>query len=321
MRKYCFLFLGIILVLALVGAACQPYVPTAPTLEPTASAYPEPSSEPIQPPVAAVALQERPLEAEVAAATVTAQWEQRQAALRSTATIQSVRSESAARATAVWQSTAEAVSWQATLSALKIAEIQAAAEATTQIMEGQRQLAVLPLTLTPAAKQEQAQKTADALKFFGGLIAILIAGALFIIGALSFVTMQSARRMPDGTIVMPAFLAWIAGLSALDPLRATGPVVKTWMGRTEVPAVEDPDRQEQENRRAGFIRLTAAASEGGGSSKSRSKPELPSDAGFEPPAVTLVAPEQAQKILDNQMLAAIDQDWEKKNRNQLVKRM
>jgi hypothetical protein len=270
------------------------------------------SAEPTQDPAVALA-----------AAAATAQGEQRQAALRSTAAVQSGRIDaSRATATAVWQTTADAVAWQSTLSAIKVAEIQAAANATTQVMEEQRQLALLPLTLTPAARQQEAQNTADTLKFFGGLAAILIAGALLIIGALSFVTMQSARRMPDGTIVMPAFLAWIAGLSALDPLRATGPVVKTWMGRTEVPAVEDPDRQEQENRRAGFIRLTAAAAgEGGGGGKSRSKSELPADAGFEPPAVTLVAPEQAQKILDNQMLAAIDQDWDKKSRTRLAKRM
>lgn len=320
MRKYGWIALGMIMIVAMIGAACQPYVPTAPTLEPTASSYPEPtrnepmdvSAEPTQDPAVALA-----------AAAATAQGEQRQAALRSTAAVQSGRIDaSRATATAVWQTTADAVAWQSTLSAIKVAEIQAAANATTQVMEEQRQLALLPLTLTPAARQQEAQNTADTLKFFGGLAAILIAGALLIIGALSFVTMQSARRMPDGTIVMPAFLAWIAGLSALDPLRATGPVVKTWMGRTEVPAVEDPDRQEQENRRAGFIRLTAAAAgEGGGGGKSRSKSELPADAGFEPPAVTLVAPEQAQKILDNQMLAAIDQDWDKKSRTRLAKRM
>ncbi len=328
--------MALLLIGVLMMVACQP-TSYAPTIQPTLSPHPEPVEAFVMPTTqseealteymeaaarygaqqtaTAMAVQQQQREMAIAGATATAQWSQleyNQAVARATATAQWEQQQTAARATATtaWQATADAMAWQGTQTALRVEEMDAAARATAQIMAQERQNSVLPLTLTPAMAAMQNQMTVNTLKLYGGIAGIVVACLLFIIGLLAFVTVQSTRRMPDGTLVVPAFLAWIAGVAAIDPLRATGPIVKTWMGRNEVPLVGDPEQQEQENRRAGFIRLTAAAA-GGNSNRSKNS-ELPKNTGFAPPTFILVAEDQAPKVLDGEVMTAIDQDWEKR---------
>ena len=204
------------------------------------------------------------------AATATAQAALRHEQATATA-IAATATADARREAAYWADATATAQWQATQDALvssrELAEQEALiavanATATAVISEAQRANVAHYATMTAVHEDTLLQRERAARRdkvAWGAYIGITITALLAI---LALITVWTSRRMPDGTVLVPGFLAALMGLSFVDARKSQRPVTSLWAirQRTESPdLLGDPQAQEREAHRAYLVRMAEVA--------------------------------------------------------------
>lgn len=194
----------------------------------------------------------------------------------------------------------------------------AEAAATATVGAVNARATAIPLTMTATANEtanlqrqmdriDRRQRLLDDLKFYGGIIIIVVASLGLIFGLATVLFNASVQDLPDGTTRLPAWLNWLVGMTVVDRHKTTTPVTSTWMGRTSAPPTADPRVQAEQNRRADTIRLVQAA--GGRRNGARRRDLAGADAGFGPSDLMLLEPESLGEVVDHRLVAQSEKDW------------
>ncbi len=255
-------------------------------------------------------------EADVATATAQAALRHDNAtatAIAATATAEARREEAywaGVTATAQWQATQDALAVSQALAEQTAQQALANATATAVISAARRSDAAHYATMTAVYEHSLIQRERDARRNqieWGAYIGITITAFLAI---LALITVWTSRRMPDGTVMVPGFLAALMGLSFVDARKSQRPVTSLWAIRQRAESPDllgDAQMQERQAQRADLIRLTEVTPQP--ALRRRTQRRLPPGRQQGLPRVQVVPPAQLTQ-LNPLLLAAARDQWE-----------
>ncbi len=274
--------------------------------------------------LAAVRIREAELEVQmtaVAADREAAAWEAQRTGWTATAEWNAYWDAQTATAVAVaWTATAE---WRATASALDVGgtataqaneRLVAEAQATAVISAARRADLAAVATATAAAElQTRVQRDARRQEFVNNVLlvaAFVIAGLLF----MGLIPALFTRRLPDGTVIMPAWIMKLFGLTTVDPRKSPGPVLSIG-GPTmtaTAPAVVDADTQALQSQRGDTLRL-AELQPPVQKALLRQALHRPGSRGLRgaPSSVEVFTPEQLAQYVNAELLRSAAEEWQR----------
>jgi len=217
-------------------------------------------------------------------------------------------------ATAEWRATAAALDVGGTATAQASDRLIAEAQATAIISAARRADLAAVATATAVAETAAVQRRQTQLSEVTRLFFFVLLVTFSLLLGLGLIPALFTRRLPDGTVIMPAWIMRIFGLTTVDPRKSPGPVLSIG-GPTmtaNAPDVVDADTQALQSQRGDTLRL-AELQPPVQKALLRQALHRPGSRGLRgaPSSVEVFTPEQLAQYVNAELLRSAAEEWQR----------